>query len=85
MSDRGKICCSHVARDLWLPLHLGLLGPTQPTETESPSAHPQGEHPRCPQKSMRRRYNDSTCVVSAKKFARLMDGLAVNDLDGTVD
>ena len=86
MSDRGKTCCSHSARDLWLPLSLG-LGPAQLPDTESPSTHPQGEHLRCPQKphiyakALRRTRLRGFC----EEIHRINGWIGVNDLDDTVD
>lgn len=86
MSDRGKTCCSHSARDLWLPLSLG-LGPAQLPDTESPSTHPQGEHLRCPQKphiyakALRRTRLRGFC----EEIHRINGWIGVNDLDDTID
>lgn len=61
------------------------FGPARLTDTESPSTHPQGEHLHYPKKSMPSCYDEPICVVSARKFTGSMDGLGVDDLDGTVD
>jgi len=70
MSDRGKVGCSHTARDLWLPLRL-VSGPRNPL-----TPHPSPPILKVSISAVLRNpismlgcYNGPIYVVSMKKFA----------------